>query len=198
MVSPNSTPRPRSFAKPSSLTKPQLVRAVLPKRPAAVKESCCCGPLGSSGVMLPPPQRYVTAGSQEVRGLVSYDGRSTRSIAWRGGAAYVQMCLTCGLEPGRPGRACNCMCMCGLGKRGGTSTKSCGKPLRGHGDGNGICGLCGPGRPEIVSIGTTEVKAKRPRSSYVPHVLRPGPSPVAVAAAAAAAPPPAATAASLV
>ena len=128
--------------------------------------------------------------------IISYDaGRSAR-----GGAAYVEICLmpTCGLEPGRAGFVSKCMCMCGLGKRGGTSTKSCGKPLRGHGDGNGICGLCGPGRPEIVSIGTTEVKAKRPRSSYVPHVLRPGPSPVAVAAAAAAAPPPAATAASLV
>jgi hypothetical protein len=38
-----------------------------------------------------------------------------------------------------------------------------------------------------VSIATLEVKAKRPRSSYVPHVLRPGPSPIAVVAAAAAA-----------
>ena len=128
----------------------------------------------------PATQWLVTAGSQH--GCISYDGRSERSSAWRGGAAYVQMCLTCGLEPDRPGFASNCMCMCGLGKRGG---KSCGKPLDGHGDEKGICCACGPGRPEILSIGTTEVKAKRPRSSYVAHVLRPGPSPVALAAAAA-------------
>jgi hypothetical protein len=48
--------------------------------------------------------------------------------------------------------------MCGLGKRGGMSTKSCGKPLRGHGDENGICGGCGRGRPDIHSIGTIETK----------------------------------------
>ena len=76
------------------------------------------------------------------------------------------------------------MCMCGLGKHGGMSTKSCGAPLQGNGDEHGICSFCGPGRPEILSIGTIEVKAKRPRASYVPHVLRPGPSPVALAAAA--------------
>ncbi len=145
--------------------------------------------------MLPTPRYVVTASNEQVQGRISYDGRSQTSSVWRGGAAYVQMCLTCGLEPGRPGFTSNCMCMCGLGKRGGHSTKSCGKPLRGHGDEHGICGGCGRGRPDMLSIGTTEVKAKRPRASYVPHVLRPGPSPVALAAAAtaaAAAPAPAA------
>ena len=134
--------------------------------------------------MLPTPRFVVTASNEQVQGRISYDGRSQTSSVWRGGAAYVQMCLTCGLEPDRPGFASNCMCMCGLGKRGGHATKSCGKPLRGHGDEHGICKGCGRGRPEILSIGTTEVKAKRPRASYVPHVLRPGPSPVALAAAA--------------
>ena len=117
-------------------------------------------------------QWLVTAASQH--GSISYEGRSETSSVWRGGAAYVQMCLTCGLEPGKPGFVSNCICMCGLGKRGSMSTKSCGKPLDGHGDENGICRACGRGRPEILSIGTIEVKAKRPRSSYVPHVLRPG------------------------
>ena len=139
----------------------------------------------------PATQWLVTAGSQH--GCISYDGRSERSSAWRGGAAYVQMCLTCGLEPDRPGFASNCMCMCGLGKRGGH--QSCGKPLHGHGDEDGICKGCGRGRPDILSIGTTEVKAKRPRSSYVPHVLRPGPSRAAATAAAADAPAAAAAAA---
>ncbi len=95
----------------------------------------------------------------------------------------MQMCLTCGLEPGRPGHLSNCMCMCGLGKRGG----GCCRILHGHGDAEGKCKGCGGGRPEIVSIGTTEVKPKRSRESYVPHVLRPGPSPVAIAVAIAAA-----------
>ena len=95
----------------------------------------------------------------------------------------MQMCLTCGLEPVKAGRASNCLCMCGLGKRGA----GCSRALSGLGDEEGKCSNCGRGRPEILSIGTTEVKAKRPRSSYVPHVLRPGPSPVALAAAAPAA-----------
>ena len=132
-----------------------------------------------------PRQRthwFVTAGSQA--GSISYEGRSERSSVWRGGAAYVQMCLTCGLEPGRAGFVSKCMCMCGLGKHGGMSTKSCGAPLQGNGDEHGICSFCGPGRPEILLIGTIEVKAKRPRSSYVPHVLRPGPTPIALAHAA--------------
>ena len=107
-----------------------------------------------------PSVRYVTAGSQE--GHISYDGRSAHSSAWRGGAAYVQMCLTCGLEPYRSGKNSNCMCVCGLGGRDG----GCGAPLRGHGDQHGKCRRCGGGRPEIHSIATTEVKAKRPRESY--------------------------------
>jgi hypothetical protein len=123
-------------------------------------------------------QWLVTAGSQH--GSISYEGRSVRSSVWRGGAAYVQMCLTCGLEPSRPGFASNCMCMCGLGKRGA----GCSSVLNGNGDADGKCNNCGTGRPKIPSIGTIETKAKRPRSSYVPHVLRPGPSPLAVAAAA--------------
>jgi hypothetical protein len=72
------------------------------------------------------------------------------------------------------------MCMCGLGKRGA----GCSSVLNGNGDADGKCKYCGTGRPKIASIGTIETKAKRPRSSYVPHVLRPGPSPLAVAAAA--------------
>ena len=123
-------------------------------------------------------QWFVTAGSQQ--GSISYEGRSERSSMWRGGAAYVQMCLTCGLEPSRPGFASNCMCMCGLGKRGA----GCSSVLNGNGDADGKCKYCGTGRPKIASIATIETKAKRPRSSYVPHVLRPGPSPLAVAAAA--------------
>jgi hypothetical protein len=47
-----------------------------------------------------------------------------------------------------------------------------------------LCAKCGGDASEVIPIGTREVKAKRPRSSYVPHVLRPGPSPLAVAAAA--------------
>jgi hypothetical protein len=47
-----------------------------------------------------------------------------------------------------------------------------------------VCADCGGDSSEVIPIGTREVKAKRPRSSYVPHVLRPGPSPLAVAAAA--------------
>jgi hypothetical protein len=133
--------------------------------------------------MLRQPSRWCVTASSVPQDLISLDGRSAQSNAWRGGAAYVQMCLTCGLEPGRPGHLSNCMCMCGLGKRG----RGCGGILHGHGDAEGKCKGCGGGRPEIVSIGTTEVKVKRSRESYVPHVLRPGPSPVAIAAAVAAA-----------
>ncbi len=144
--------------------------------------------------LLPPARFFITARSYKV-GHISYDGRSPNSSAWRGGAAYVQMCMTCGLEPGRPGKLSNCMCMCGLGKPG----RGCSRALHGNGDEDGKCRNCGGGRTEFPSIGTVEVKAKRPRSSYVPHVLRPGPSPVALAAAAAvaaaAAPAAAATAA---
>ena len=115
---------------------------------------------------LPPARFFVTASSYN-QGHISYDGRSANSSAWRGGAAYVQMCLTCGLEPGRPGKPSNCLCMCGLGKPGG-----CSLALHGNGDEDGKCRNCGGGRPEIPSIGTVEVKAKRPRWKYVPHVLR--------------------------
>ena len=80
----------------------------------------------------------------------------------------MQMCLTCGLEPGRPGFVSKCMCMCGLGKPNG----GCSLALHGNGDEEGKCRNCGGGRTEIASIGTVEVKAKRPRWTYVPHVLR--------------------------
>ena len=103
-----------------------------------------------------PSTRYVTVSSQS--GHISYDGRSETSSAWRGGAAYVQMCLTCGLEPYRPGKPSNCLCVCGLGKLDGGS---CSAPLQGHGDESGICRSCGGGRPEIHSIASTEVKPKR-------------------------------------
>lgn len=75
------------------------------------------------------------------------------------------------------------MCMCGLGKE---ALEGCGKALGGCGDAWGICKDCGGGRPEgILPIATTEVRLKRSRESYVPHVLRPGPSPIAITAAAA-------------
>ena len=119
---------------------------------------------------LPPARFFVTASSQRD---ISYDGRSANSSAWRGGAAYVQMCLTCGLEPVKAGRASNCLCMCGLGKRGA----GCSRALSGLGDEEGKCSNCGGGRPEIPSIGTVEVKAKRPRSSYLPWPARPCPTP---------------------
>ncbi len=118
----------------------------------------------------PPARWFVTAGSQH--GNISYDGHSESSSVWRGGAAYVQMCLTCGLEPGRAGYVSNCLCMC----------KRCCRVLHGHGDESRLCDNCGGGRPEITSIGTVEVKAKRPRSSYLPWHARPcptAPSPVA-------------------
>ena len=60
------------------------------------------------------------------------------------------------------------MCMCGLGKPDG----GCSLALHGNGDEEGKCRNCGGGRPEIPSIGTVEAKAKRPRWTYVPHVLR--------------------------
>ena len=151
-----------------------------PPRTAASKNVVRVQADPSPTIML-PTTRFVTASSQE--GRISHDGRSEGSSAWLGGAAYVQMCLTCGLEPSRPGKSSNCMCVCGLGALGG---KSCSAPLRGHGDASGICRSCGGGRPEIHSIATTEVKAKRAR------VMRPSPaaaqavavvsSPVAVAA----------------
>ncbi len=81
----------------------------------------------------------------------------------------MQMCLTCGLEPVKPGRASNCLCMCGLGKRGA----GCSRAMSGLGDEEGKCSNCGGGRPEIPAIGTVEVKAKRPRSSYLPWPARP-------------------------
>jgi hypothetical protein len=119
-----------------------------------------------------PAQWFVTAGSQ--RGSISYDGYAESSTVWRGGAAYVQMCLTCGLEPGRVGYVSNCLCLC----------KRCCRVLHGHGDESRLCDNCGGGRPVITSIGTVEVKAKRPRSTYQPRCARPclaspAPSPVA-------------------
>jgi hypothetical protein len=120
---------------------------------------------------LPPAKFFVTASSQ--KDIISYDGRAANSSVWRGGAAYVQMCLTCGLEPVKAGRASNCLCMCGLGKRGA----GCSRVLSGLGDEDGKCSTCGGGRPEIPSIGTVEVKAKRPRSSYLSWAARPCPTP---------------------
>ena len=58
--------------------------------------------------------------------------------------------------------------MCGLGKPDG----GCSLALHWNGDEEGKCRNCGGGRPEIPSIGTVEAKAKRPRWTYVPHVLR--------------------------
>ena len=63
------------------------------------------------------------------------------------------------------------MCVCGLGKLGG---KSCSAPLRGHGDESGICRSCGGGRPEIHSIASTEVKAKRARVMSPSPAAAPG------------------------
>jgi hypothetical protein len=105
-----------------------------------------------------PTQKYVTFSSVQ-RESISFDGRSAKSTYWRGGAAYVAMCLTCGLEPVKPGRTSNCLCMCGLGKGGA----GCSRALSGLGDEEGLCVGCGGGRPEIVPIGSVEVKAKRPR-----------------------------------
>ena len=68
---------------------------------------------------------------------------------------------TCGLEPGRPSHASNCVRMCGIGKGGG----GCSSALDGNGDAEGKCRNCGVGRSDIVTIGKVEVKAKRPRSS---------------------------------
>jgi hypothetical protein len=112
---------------------------------------------------LPATQRYVTAGSV-VRGTISFDGRSDKSTYWRGGAAYVLMCHTCGLEPSKLGHASKCMCMC----------EGCSKPLNGHGapmptgiDGRVkmLCKRCGGRKQEVIPIGTVETKAKRPRAS---------------------------------
>ncbi len=111
----------------------------------------------------PATQRYVTVSSVQ-RETISFDGRSANSTYWRGGAAYVAMCLTCGLEPVKAGRSSNCLCMCGLGKRGA----GCSRALSGLGDEQGLCGSCGGGRPVIVPIGSVEVKAKRPRMTRVP------------------------------
>jgi hypothetical protein len=120
-----------------------------------------------------PTQRYVTASSQQVQGLISLDGRSRKSRLWDGGAAYVLMCVQCGLEPSRPNHTSNCMCMCEI----------CSGPLRGHGapvsvDGKVklLCRKCGGREVDVVPIGTREVKVKRSRSSYIPHVLRITPS----------------------
>jgi hypothetical protein len=116
----------------------------------------------------PPPTRWTVTASLYAH-RISYDGRSPNSSAWRGGAAYVQMCMTCGLEPGRPGFVSKCMCMCGLGK---PNNGGCSLALHGNGDEEGKCRNCGGGRPSCPSIVTVEVKAKRPRWTYVPHVLR--------------------------
>lgn len=103
-----------------------------------------------------PVQWFVTVRSQH--GSISYDGHSENSSVWRGGAAYVQMCLTCGLEPRRDGYRSNCLCMC----------KRCSRALNGHGDAKRLCASCDGGRQEIASIATTEVKAKRKRAKLSP------------------------------
>jgi hypothetical protein len=128
-----------------------------------------------------PVQRFVTADSQ--RGRISYDGRSEKSSAWAGGAGYVFMCKTCGLEPSKPGRISMCLCMC----------KTCSRVLDGHGDAGQKCRRCGnhDGDEEAVyPICTREVKAKkvkRPRCETLPSsvsaaVALPIGSPVPVAA----------------
>ena len=145
--------------------------------------------------MLPTTHRYVTAHHE--RGRISLDGRSETSKYWAGGAAYDPMCATCGLAPtrsDRPGLASNCFCMC----------DTCKRPLNGLGslvpldadvpDGptHHLCAKCGGDAAEVIPICTREVKAKRPRSSYLPWNTRPCPPPpdanaVIVQAAAAAA-----------
>jgi hypothetical protein len=137
--------------------------------------------------MLPTTHRYVTAHHE--RGRISLDGRSETSKYWAGGAAYDLMCATCGLAPirrDRPGLASNCFCMC----------DTCKRPLYGLGslvpldaDNPGgpkhhVCADCGGDAAEVIPICTREVKAKRPRSSYLPWNARPcptspAPSPVA-------------------
>lgn len=122
-----------------------------------------------------PVEWFVTAGSQH--GSISYDGHSESSSVWRGGAAYVQMCLTCGLEPGRAGYVSNCLCMC----------KRCCRALNGHGDEMRMCDGCDGGRPQIASIGTTEIKAKRKRTKLSSVAVVAGAAAVDVAVAASAA-----------
>jgi hypothetical protein len=130
--------------------------------------------------MLPTTHRYVTAHHE--RGHISMDGRSETSKFWAGGAAYDPMCATCGLAPirsDRPGLASNCFCMC----------DTCKRPLHGLGslvpldaDNPGglkhhLCAKCGGDAAEVIPICTREVKAKRPRSSYLPWHARPCPTP---------------------
>ncbi len=110
-----------------------------------------------------PVQRFVTADSQ--RGRISYDGRSERSSAWAGGAGYVFMCKTCGLEPSKPGRISMCLCMC----------KTCSRVLDGHGDAFQKCRRCSGNYADdeeaVYPICTREVKAKkakRPRCEALP------------------------------
>ena len=132
--------------------------------------------------MLPTTHRYVTANHE--RGRISLDGRSETSKFWAGGAAYDPMCATCGLAPirrDRPGLSSNCFCMCNIFK----------KPLNGLGslvpldaDNPGgpkhhVCADCGGDAAEVLPICTREVKAKRPRSSYLPWHARPCPTPAA-------------------
>lgn len=132
-----------------------------------------------------PAHRYVTANSE--RGRISLDGRSETSKYWAGGAAYEPMCATCGLAPtrrDRPGLASNCFCMC----------DACKTPLNGlgslvpldadapYGPKHHLCVRCGGDAAEVLPICTREVKAKRPRASYLPWHARPCPTPPVVAA----------------
>ena len=179
----------RSFVKlPGIRLSTDGSRCRCPRRSSAEKDAralrCWCDST-QERMSLPPARTpatfFVTVNSVRNLGHLSYDGRSAKSSAWRGGAAYVQMCLTCGLEPGRPGFVSKCICMCGLGK----PHRGCSSALNGNGDAEGKCRKCGGGRPEMASIGTVEIKVKRPRASYLPWHARPCPKVAADAAVAA-------------
>ena len=130
--------------------------------------------------MLPTTHRYVTAHHE--RGRISLDGRSETSKYWAGGAAYDPVCATCGLAPTRsdkPGVASNCFCMCDTCKRplnglGSLVPLDADNPL---GPKHHLCAKCGGDAAEVIPICTREVKAKRPRSSYLPWTARPCPPP---------------------
>ena len=124
-----------------------------------------CGPTHRFAIFdklpppLPSPRRtmqpiFATTAARQF-GVISHDGRSATSKIWEQGSAYVRMCPTCGLEPSRPGKSSNCMCLCNLSQGG------CGKPLYGQ----KLCGQCGWGSysPDPPSIATVHIKAKRAR-----------------------------------
>ena len=125
-----------------------------------------------SGIKLPPTQLFVTANSQ--KGFISMDGRSEKSRFWAGGAAYVVMCVKCGLEPSRQGSVSNCFCMCDacaapLNGRGSVRTSSDVNP----GKAQIVCQRCGGQGNSVVPICTREVRAKRSRDSYTPWHKKP-------------------------